>query len=206
MYSRVNNNFVHVSKWDWFWKLKSMQEFEGSEIAGELRRVCACMHVMCVCVCACAWSHSLHSNQLDRLSLHGIRGWNHSLLSIKFPRFVPVRILYSKGQGKCATMTTGDNIKYTPQFTVSQSILVRASSYKWRWKKKKKKKKKAQVWYQVAYWWQPKLTTYKCFYYPGQENWDSHACQITGACMLERSRACTPVCAVVLIFLARAQV
>ena len=27
-------------------------------------------------------------------------------------------------------------------------------------------------------------------YYPGQKNWDSHACQPTGACMLGRARTC----------------
>ena len=34
--------------------------------------------------------------------------------------------------------------------------------------------------------------TFPCFYYPGQKNWDRHACQRTGACILETARACTP--------------
>ena len=38
---------------------------------------------------------------------------------------------------------------------------------------------------------------------PWPKNWDRHACQTTSARMLERARACTPVCAVLSIFLAR---
>ena len=44
------------------------------------------------------------------------------------------------------------------------------------------------------------LSTLENSYYPGQKNWNSHACQTTGASMLERAPACTPVHAVVLIF------
>ena len=40
-------------------------------------------------------------------------------------------------------------------------------------------------------------------YYPGRKNQDSHACQTTGACMLERAHACAQVHVVVSIFLAR---
>ena len=40
-------------------------------------------------------------------------------------------------------------------------------------------------------------------YYPGQKNWDRHARQTTGACMLERSRACARWRVAVPIFLAR---
>ena len=40
-------------------------------------------------------------------------------------------------------------------------------------------------------------------YYPGQKYWDSDARQTTGACMLDRSRACTRWRAAVPIFLAR---